>query len=304
MIAKALRRMTRTIALGLGIVFIIIAPAQAGTWISATLSPAQPTTKDQVALQVSGIMPTPCHVVSTPPTVRRLGNDISVDVYVTSGPGFCIAMLGSFAVTADLGLLPSGDYRYAVRYFVDYTLYDSVADAFRVTVPPPSISGFWPGRGVTNTPVILFGQNFQTALGAYPIVNFNNGTLPAPIVQVLTPNLLLALQPEGTVEGRITVETAGGKATSLANYNAPLSPGLRIDAIWPIEARANSFAFAFGSGFGFQMKMDVNGIPISLAQWVDPGLLFFLIPNVPPGQALVRFTLNGQTATYPIIILP
>ena len=169
--------------------------------------------------------------------------------------------------------------------------------------PSPIISGFWPANGVTNTAVFLFGKNFKPPQGN-PVVKFNNGTLLAPLVQVLASDLLLVLQPAGTTVGKITLETVNGIATSPSDYNV-IQPGLRISGLWPGEVKIGSFGFIFGGGFtSGANKVDVNGVPAPM-QVLDAALLLYLVP-VGATSGPVHVTAGGVTATSPgnLVVLP
>ena len=65
----------------------------------------------QVALTLSGELPTPCHqlrVVVSPPDAE---NKISVDAYTVSDPNMlCTQVLKPFQETIELGTFPSGHY--------------------------------------------------------------------------------------------------------------------------------------------------------------------------------------------------
>ncbi len=179
---------------------------------------------------------------------------------------------------------------------------------FRLTpVVPPLIDGFWPASGVTNTGVLLFGKGFRVASGKNPIVKFNNGTLLAPIVQIVAPDLLFVLQPAGTTVGKITIETASGIVTSSTDYNV-IQAGLKINGIWPREVKVGAFSFVFGGGFSLSPgtnKVDVNGVPAPIVQVLDATFLGYLVP-AGATSGPVHVTAGGVTATSPLnlVILP
>lgn len=194
------------------------------------------------------------------------------------------------------------------------TVYSIGATVVPVT-NPPIISGVWPDAGVTNTPVFVFGKNFIVApvppatTSSIPIVKFNNGTLVAPIVQVVGPEILFALQPPNTVQGKITVTTSAGTGISPTDYNVPVPPpGLRINGLWPGESKVGGGVVIFGQGFSpipGGNRITVNGISIRLVQALDTNILFFLVPSgATTGKVCV--TTGGQTACSPddLFILP
>ena len=174
---------------------------------------------------------------------------------------------------------------------------------------PPTISGFWPGSGVTNTVVFLFGKNYQVASGKSPIVCFKDGTVCQPLVQVLSPDLLFTLQPgpASTIVGKITVETDIGKASSAVNYPST-ALGLNITGVWPGSIKIGAFDFIFGGFFSLTPganKVDVNGVVAPLVQVIDTTLLAYIVPaGATTGP--VHVTTGGVTATSPsnLVILP
>ena len=172
---------------------------------------------------------------------------------------------------------------------------------------PPVLNGFWPADGVTNSAIYLFGKNYRVVGLANPTVCFNNGTLCQPIVQVLAPDLLFVSQPAGVTTGKITVTTAMGKATSPIDYPS-VTPGLKINGLWPSEVFVGGIVFVFGKGFSLvpgANVVKVNGVTAPLVQTADSTMLFFLAPaGATTGPVTV--TTGGVTATSPInlIILP
>jgi hypothetical protein len=147
------------------------------------------------------------------------------------------------------------------------------------------VIGFWPSSGVTYTGVFLFGKNFQMAPGTVPFyttVKFNNGTLSAPITQTVAPDLQYAIQPAGVTQGKITVDTAIGSATTSTDYNAPVQPGVKINGIWPGEIKVANLVFVFGQNFSTvpgANKITVNGLAAPIVQALDSTLVVFLVPS-------------------------
>jgi hypothetical protein len=138
---------------------------------------------------------------------------------------------------------------------------------------------------VAYTGVFLFGKNFQMAPGTvpfYPVVKFNNGTLAAPITQTVAPDLQFVLQPTGVTQGKITVDTAIGNAVASTDYNAPVSPGVKINGIWPAEVKVATIVFVFGQSFSTvpgANNITVNGLLAPIVQPLDSSLVVFLVPS-------------------------
>lgn len=65
----------------------------------------------QIALSVSGDLPTPCHQLRADITAPDIENKISVDVYTVVDPNMmCIQVLKSFQENIELGTFPNGHY--------------------------------------------------------------------------------------------------------------------------------------------------------------------------------------------------
>ncbi|MDO8704977.1 MAG: RHS repeat-associated core domain-containing protein [Sulfuricaulis sp.] len=139
---------------------------------------------------------------------------------------------------------------------------------------PPTVSGFWPGSGAENTTVLVFGSGFNPTFGA-TTVKING--IPAPIMQVLSPDLLFFLLPAGNTNGPIQVTTAQGSATSASAFGTPLT-GVQITGLWPAQGQVNTLAFVFGSGFVAGQTVKVNQTPAPIVQVLDSSLFFVMVP--------------------------
>jgi hypothetical protein len=65
----------------------------------------------QIALSVSGNLPTPCHQLRATASQPDAENKISVDVYAVADPNMaCVQVLSPFSETIELGSFPSGHY--------------------------------------------------------------------------------------------------------------------------------------------------------------------------------------------------
>ena len=65
----------------------------------------------QIALGLSGNLPTPCHQLRAEVSPPDAENKIVVDVYSTADPGMlCTQVLSPFSETIELGTFPSGHY--------------------------------------------------------------------------------------------------------------------------------------------------------------------------------------------------
>ena len=169
---------------------------------------------------------------------------------------------------------------------------------------PPSINGFWPGDGVPDSIVFVFGKGFVPNLTEVSV----NG-VQALIIQVIDDTLLFFQLPPGNTAGLIKVVTPVGQAMSSTSFGVPLT-GLTITGTWPGAIKAGGVVFVFGQDFSLTPGaniVDVNGIPAPIVQPLESSLLFFFVPSgVTPGSGFVHVGVNGQTATSPapLIILP
>lgn len=72
---------------------------------------------------------------------------------------------------------------------------------------------------------------------------------------------------------------AARSGASVASRGACLSTPT-IDGFWPGDAPAGQFVLVFGRGFvPMQTKVQVNGVPATFVQVIDPTLLFFMLPE-------------------------
>jgi subtilisin family serine protease len=138
----------------------------------------------------------------------------------------------------------------------------------------PSVTGFWPGNGVSGSLVFVFGSRFVPGQSRASI----NG-IAAPVLQVLDSTLLFFLLPAGNTAGPIAITTPFGSNVSSTNFGASL-PGLQITGLWPAQGPVGSLVFVFGQGFvGGQTRVSIGGVNAPVLQLLDSNLLFFLVPS-------------------------
>jgi RHS repeat-associated protein len=94
------------------------------------------------------------------------------------------------------------------------------AEAFSLAPAGPAIASMSPSSGPAGTEVTIQGTGFAST-ASDNVVRFNGGTL-AETVRATSTTLTVKV-PEATTTGRITVETADGKATSSQDFTIPLS---------------------------------------------------------------------------------
>lgn len=169
---------------------------------------------------------------------------------------------------------------------------------------PPRLSGFWPGSGPSGTKVWLFGDYFHTGAGATRV---GLGGVSAPLVQTVSPELLIFFVPSGPTSGAIVATTSQGSASSSPKlFNGSQSPGLRIDGIWPARARVGQIVYVFGAGFVPTLGgtvVTINGTRVFAVQLIDPSLLLFFVPSGATSGPLC-VTVSGAKVCTPIIIDP
>lgn len=97
----------------------------------------------------------------------------------------------------------------------------STAD-FTVTAPVPILSNFTPLSGAIGTSVVITGANLSGANS----VSFNG--VNAPNFTVDSATQITAIVPAGAATGKVAVTTAGGTATSFADFTVtvPVNPAL------------------------------------------------------------------------------
>jgi RHS repeat-associated protein len=86
---------------------------------------------------------------------------------------------------------------------------------------PPVIEAFSPGQGVPGTMVVIVGRNFGTS----PVVHI--GGVPMHVVSATEFQLALTV-PATAASGRITVETAGGTATTATSFVVLTYTGITV----------------------------------------------------------------------------
>ncbi|MDO8706891.1 MAG: hypothetical protein Q7J84_18340 [Sulfuricaulis sp.] len=178
---------------------------------------------------------------------------------------------------------------------------DGIGDLCQgLVLAPPSVNGFWPGNSAQNSFVFVFGSGFVANMTEVSI-----GGISAPLVQVMDETLLIVVLPADNLSGPISVTTPAGQAASSTSFGVPLS-GLKITGIWPGQAKRGSIVFVFGSGFSAgSLVVKVSGVLTQLVQALDPSLFLFFVPTgAPLGPGLVEVTSNGQTVSFPIVIIP
>lgn len=164
-----------------------------------------------------------------------------------------------------------------------------------------SVSGFWPATAAPGTFIFLFGSHF--AYGQNTKVSVNG--IPAPLVLVIDPTVLVFVLPEGNTTGPITVTTPDSTATSATSFGIPIN-GVGITGFWPAQGPIGSVSFVFGGGFVPQgTQVAVNGVFTPIVQVLDSGLALFVIPpGATTGPVSVKTAAGQATSTAPFVVVP
>lgn len=168
-------------------------------------------------------------------------------------------------------------------------------------LPPPVINGFWPGTANSGEFIFIFGQSFAVD-STTPVVRFNN--IQTSFVQLIADDLLIAVLPSGnTVPGLLTVTTSAGEAS--INFGVLPGATVKVNGIWPGEAKVGDIVFVFGENFdqtGLSQVL-INNIEILLVQVLDPGVLLFVVPaTVTTGPVCVTVGANTGCSTIDLTI--
>jgi len=177
---------------------------------------------------------------------------------------------------------------------------DSNNDGIGDACAPPVINGIWSDSTAPGTAVFVFGAYFDMTASQVSVNGIN-----APMVQVISPDMLIFLLPEGNVFGPVAVTTSHGTGTSSTNFGD--SPGgLNITGIWPAEVSVGDFVFVFGSAFNdVATQVSVNGLIIPLVQQVSDSMLVFQVPaGISSGPVQVTTSTASVTSSSRLTVLP
>jgi len=156
------------------------------------------------------------------------------------------------------------------------------------TTTAPTISSFTPSVGGVNTSVTIFGADFSTT-AADNTVKFNGTT---SVVTSATSTRLVTSVPTGATTGPITVTTAGGTATSSANFTV-----YTYTTITVTSSITATTTWTAGNVYLINSFITVNALLT-----IQPGTI---IKFKPGGYMMVyvagKINANGASAATPII---
>lgn len=165
----------------------------------------------------------------------------------------------------------------------------------------PTISGLWSSGTGVNTPIFVFGSNFKPNPNTQITVNGIN----APLVQIMSPEVLIFLLPAGNTIGPVQITTPAGTATSPVNFGSGTG-GLSVDGLWPSIASAGDLVFVFGFAFEpASTTVSLNSQLIMTTQIVNDQLAIFLVPTgATSGPVTVTTSAGTVTGPVDLIIAP
>ncbi len=205
--------------------------------------------------------------------VRFNGAAATVLHYVNAGE--VQATVPSGATSGPVTLTNTGAPVGTVRARASYTATPSV---------PPTIASFSPASAITGTKVMITGTNLSGASS----IKFGN--LPTANFTVYSPTLLGVRVPDGATQGKITVTTAAGIATSSQSF----TPTLSISGFSPATGPAGTVVDIHGIGFTPASTVQFNLIPATSVIFISSTELK---ATAPAGAGSGRITLATTAGT-------
>ncbi len=93
------------------IISVLLVPGSARAYVEKLdIDPPDPTVQDEVAVQVSGWLPTPCWTILGESRVDRPG-EIDIQIEMQASPLMCIQIIVPYGRRIELGKLAAGSYR-------------------------------------------------------------------------------------------------------------------------------------------------------------------------------------------------
>ena len=102
---------------------------------SLVIAPENPTSSDFITAEIEGTFPTSGFTIPIDPVVTISDSQIDTDIFFLSPTGIVLPVLTPFMLTADIGVLQSGNYEATAFLFVDYVLSDTLSTSFNVSEP-------------------------------------------------------------------------------------------------------------------------------------------------------------------------
>jgi uncharacterized protein (TIGR03437 family) len=130
-----------------------------------TINPPNPTTTDNITIQLSGVWPDSC--VPQNPQLSVTGADLRID---TSNPGqACLTVLTNWSLNVPAGILPAGNYTVRVIHTANSAQQNLGQSNFTVTASPVvsvSAASFIGNEIATESIIAAFGVNLATGVGS------------------------------------------------------------------------------------------------------------------------------------------
>jgi len=174
---------------------------------------------------------------------------------------------------------------------------------FTVHLPPPTITGFTPANGTIGTVVTLTGTNFGSIAQGGSTVRFN-GT--AAVATSVTPTSITTTVPLGATTGMMSVQTAGGTASSATPFTvqnaidfslAPVPAAVSIARVGnsTYQIKVTNTGPSPFTGF---VNLNVTGLPVGVTGSFNP-------PQATvnqPSTLLLTSTSTSVPGAYPVTI--
>lgn len=172
-----------------------------------------------------------------------------------------------------------------------------------VTFPPPTITGFTPISGVIGTVVTITGTTLNGPGPGTTTVKFNN--TPA-VITTVTATSLTTTVPQGATNGRISIVTPGGTATSTVDFTVqnaldftlmPLPGTVSVARVGSMtyQVKVNNAGPSSFTGF---VNLNVSGLPAGVTASFNPPQATVTQPST----LFLTSTASATPGTYPLLI--
>jgi RHS repeat-associated protein len=174
----------------------------------------------------------------------------------------------------------------------------SPVQTLRVLPFSPTITGFTPASGTVGTVVTITGTNFTNAAQGGTTVRFN-GT--AAVATSVIPTSITTTVPLGSTTGNISVQTAGGTATSATPFTVTLSVDFQLSGApstaTTVQGRAATAIVQLTSAGGLSnlVNLAATGLPAGVTAMFSAPVVTLFQP--------VTLTLTTSAAT-PVGTIP
>jgi RHS repeat-associated protein len=172
-----------------------------------------------------------------------------------------------------------------------------------VTFPPPTITSFSPTSGVIGTVVTITGTNLNGTGPGTTTVKFNNTNA---IITSVSATSLTTTVPQGATNGRISIVTPGGTATSTVDFTVqnaldftlmPLPGTVSVAQVGSTTYQVKVTNAGPSSFTGF-VNLNVSGLPTGVTASFNPSQATVSQPST----LILTSTASATPGTYPLLI--